>query len=65
MVPSLVALLLWKTTAPVKNPSLDGAGTLTLNEAVLPGLTTLKAGLTAWRTVRKVCAVSEKETDPS
>ena len=38
---------------PVKSPGLVGAGTSTVNEADLPGRTTLKAGRIAWRTVRK------------
>ena len=58
MVPSFGPRLLWKTTAPVQNPGLAGAGTLTVNDADLPGLTTFEAGLTARLTVWKVCAVS-------
>ena len=65
IVPSLDCRLLWNTTAPVKKPGLVGAGTLTVNEADLPGRTTLEAGVTAWRTVWKVCAVSWKLTAPS
>ena len=48
IVPSLGCRLLWNTTAPVKKPGLVGAGTLTVNEADLPGRTTLEAGVTAW-----------------
>ena len=58
IVPSFDARLLWKTTAPVQNPGLVGAGTLTVNDVDLPGLTTFEAGLTASLTVWKVCAVS-------
>ncbi len=65
IVPRADCRLLWNTTAPVKNPGLAGAGTLTVNVAVLPGRTILEAGLTAWRTLWKVCAVSSKLTAPS
>jgi hypothetical protein len=37
---------------------LAGAGTFTVNDVDLPGLTTFDAGLIACLTVWKVCAVS-------